>query len=184
MENVALTLFVNLMMAALLLATIIYCWRLNNRIRILQDSRSELARIIREFDESTQRATQSIADIHEATHRLSENMQHKIDKANFLATDLDMMIEKGSRLTGRPVESSTAASSAGQSRPSVRSGTEQLVSRAPRTESPLTAAQGNVSNVTPLAQAEQPAARRGNRPRSRAEQELMSMLQSKNESGR
>ena len=52
MENTVLSLFVNGLMAALLLVTILYCWRLNNRIRILQDSRSELARIIREFNES------------------------------------------------------------------------------------------------------------------------------------
>ena len=101
MGNIILTLFVNGMMAVMLLITIIYCLKLNARIRILQDSKSDLARIIREFDESTKRATQSIADIHEATSRLSDNIQHKIDKAKFLATDLDYLIEKGSQVTGR-----------------------------------------------------------------------------------
>ena len=100
MENAILSILVNGMMAVLLFVTIIYCWRLNNRIRILQDSKSELARIIKEFNESTERATQSIKEIHTATDRISENIQHKIDKANFLVTDLDLMIEKGQRLTG------------------------------------------------------------------------------------
>lgn len=102
MENVVLSLFVNGLMAIMLIVTIIYCWKLNSRIRLLQDSKSELAEIIREFDESTKRATQSIGEIHEATARLSENMQHKIDKANFLADDLQYMIEKGSKVAGKP----------------------------------------------------------------------------------
>lgn len=153
-----LSLLVNSMMALLLLVTILYCWRLNKRIRVLQDSRSELAQIIREFNESTDRATQSIAEIHQATSRLSENIQHKIDRANYLATDLDMMIEKGSKLVGKPVEPSRPARSSEAARPSPK-------------EAELAAAQGNVSGVTPLADAP-----RRNRPRSRAEQELMSVL--------
>lgn len=164
--SVVLSLLVNSMMALLLLVTIIYCWRLNKRIRILQDGKSELAQIIREFNESTERATQSIADIHQATTRLSENIQHKIDRANFLATDLDMMIEKGSRLTGKPLEPSRPARS------------EAPLRSAAPVEAELSAAQGNVSGVTPLAQPEAP---RRNRPRSRAEQELMSVLQAKKE---
>lgn len=177
MQNVVLSLLVNGMMAALLLITIVYCWRLNSRIRILQDSKSELARIIREFDESTQRATDSIAEIHEATSRLSENIQHKIDKANFIATDLDMIIEKGNRLAGRaPDTGSTQRPARTQESP---------VNRPPR-ESAMAAVQGNVSGVTPLASAEPPPARgpRANRPRSRAEQELMNVLKANDESGR
>jgi hypothetical protein len=168
--SIILSLLVNAMMAGLLLVTIIYCWRLNNRIRVLQDSKSELARIIREFNESTERATQSIAEIHQATSRLSENIQHKIDKANYLATDLDMMIEKGSRLAGKPIEPARTAPSRAA---------EPVVSRSPRAESALEQAQGNVSGVTPLAEVE-PAGRR-KRPRSRAELEQRSVIQTKND---
>lgn len=101
MQNVIISLLINGLMAALLLATMIYCRRLNTRIKVLQDSKSELARIISEFDESTQRATQSIADIHAATMRISDNIQHKIDKANFLADDLQYMIEKSQKIAGK-----------------------------------------------------------------------------------
>ena len=65
----ALDVFLNLVMAGLLLATLVYCLKLNKRIKVLQDSKSELARIIREFDASTQRATQNINEIHAATIR-------------------------------------------------------------------------------------------------------------------
>lgn len=176
MENVFLSVLINAMMAILLLVTIVYCWRLNKRIRVLQDSKSELGRIIQQFNESTERATQSIADIHEATTRISENIQHKIDKANYLATDLDMLIEKGGRLTG-------TAPAAPRNEPPLRSNPRPVeaagvVGRAP--QSAMTAAAGDVARAAPLAQAEAP--RRGaNRPRSKAEQEILSALQSKNE---
>ncbi len=100
MAQLVLTVFLDSLMALLLIVTAVYCWRLNKRIQVLQDSKSELAQVIREFDQSTQRATQSIAEIHEATVRLSENMQHKIDKANYVADDLQFMIEKGNKLAG------------------------------------------------------------------------------------
>lgn len=172
MQNVVLSLLVNGLMAGLLLATMIYCRRLNKRIRVLQDSRSELARIIREFDESTQRATQSIADIHAATQRLSENIQHKIDKANYLASDLEHMIERGNKLTGRvetapprPIQPNPLPSQALR-------GAEQLVAaRAPKPN----------AFILPDEPAEPQSAPTGvTRARSRAEQEIMSALSAKN----
>lgn len=101
MTNLVLTLFLDGTMAILLLATIFYCGKLNKRIKILQDSKGELAEVIVEFDKATDRATASISEIHKATSRLSENLQHKLDKANYLADDLQFMIEKGSKMSGR-----------------------------------------------------------------------------------
>jgi hypothetical protein len=163
MQNVVLSLLVNGLMAGLLLATMIYCLRLNARIKVLQDSKSELARIIREFDESTQRATQSIADIHAATARLSDNIQHKIDKANFLADDLEYMIEKGNKLTGKTDNSPVRAA-------------EAATTAAPRS-APKPAAFMMPDAPEPLAPVASPI-----RQRSRAEQEIMSALSAKNNS--
>ncbi len=97
MAQLVLQMLLDGLMALLLAITIAYCWRLNKRIQILQDSKSELAQIIRDFDQATQRATQSIGEIHKATSRIAENIQHKIDKANYLADDLQFMIEKGNK---------------------------------------------------------------------------------------
>lgn len=178
--DAALSIFVNGMMAVLLLVTIIYCWRLNNRIRILQDSKSELARIIREFNESTERATQSIVEIHEATDRISENIQHKIDKANFLATDLDMLIEKGGRLTGNTPAARGEVPAQSQPRPGAGNRVVEAVGRAARSPSAMEAAAGNVGRVTPLADNNpEPARRPGARGPSRAEQDIAQALQSR-----
>ncbi|MFM9891063.1 MAG: DUF6468 domain-containing protein [Rickettsiales bacterium] len=165
MQNMVLSLIINFMMAGLLLATIIYCLKLNNRIRILQDSKSDLARIIREFDESTQRATQSIAEIHQATARLSDNIQHKIDKANFLMTDLDYLIDRGAKITGKTEMVSPRPSSVTPLRPD---------SAPPaRPNAGANAAPRAVMEDVPAAEA---AARKPLRMRSRAEQELLSAL--------
>ncbi len=162
MQNAFFSLLLDGLMAALLIATMVYCRRLNGRIKILQDSRSELARIIREFDESTQRATQSIADIHAATDRISDNIQHKIDKANFLADDLEYMIEKGQKLSGKVDPVSTRPA------PSPVASSLGMPSRTPAQPAaflmPDEKEESSVS--TP----------RGNRLRSRAEQEIMSAL--------
>ena len=196
MQNVILSLLINGMMAALLLATMIYCRRLNSRIKILQDSKSELARIVREFDESTQRATQSIADIHAATTRLSENIQHKIDKANFLADDLEYMIEKGQKLTGKvdaPVAAAPAPQATISPRPSRASmEPKQTVAPAPQPAPEPTKRPQTLGDVlAPDAISRPPmsetlsslqggdAKRGGPRLRSRAEQEIMSALGAK-----
>lgn len=115
MAELILVTFLDGLMALLLVITAVYCWRLNKRIRVLQDSKSELAQIIQEFDISTQKATQSIAEIHEATSRIAENMQHKIDKANYVADDLQFMIEKGSKLAGHPESAATLRNQSSQS---------------------------------------------------------------------
>lgn len=170
MQNVILSLLMNGLMAALLIATLVYCRRLNVRIKALQDGRSELARIIREFDESTERATQNIAEIHEAAYRISENIQHKIDKANYLADDLDYMIEKGQKLTGK-AEMTTPQPARGPipgvTKPSPARSAAPAAFIVPDDEMELP------SSVSP---SNEPS---GSRSRSRAEQAIMSALGTK-----
>jgi hypothetical protein len=152
MQNVILSLLIDFTMVLLLVVTILYCRKLNQRIRVLQDSRSELAGIIREFNESTERATQSIAEIHEASRRISENIQHKIDKANYLVADLEAAIGRGSRaVEGVDIATATGTSTA---RPRARA--------AAADPAPATSA-------------------RPVRPRSRAEQDVLDALKNRGE---
>lgn len=96
-----LTFFLDAIVTCLLGVTILYCLKLNRRIRVLQDSKSELAELIRQFDESTQLATYSISEIHKASKKINENMQARLDKANYLADDLAFMIEKAGKMSER-----------------------------------------------------------------------------------
>jgi hypothetical protein len=101
MTGIIANLLLNVLMVGLLAATISYCWVLNRRIKVLQDSKSELAQLLSHFDESTQRASDSIIALQTASKRIGENIQHRIDKANFLIDDLNFMIERGSKLTSQ-----------------------------------------------------------------------------------
>ncbi len=121
MEDMVVTLLLDLSVATLLGATIFYCIKLNHRIQILQDSKSELAQLIKQFDESTQQATVSINEIHRASKRINQNIQEKLDKANYLADDLAFMIDRANKTAdkiehqiseGRQVEGKARTSTA------------------------------------------------------------------------
>lgn len=171
MGNMVLTLVIDVLMAGLLVVTLFYCSRLNKRIRLLQDARSELAQIVQEFDESTQRATQSIAEIHAASSRISENIQHKIDKANFLADDLQFLIERSAKIADK-VDVSTSAARGVPPRSNTAALNDMPRGRA---SAPSTAA----TAASVPEEAAQPAAdkrRAGLRMRSKAEQELLDAL--------
>lgn len=90
---------INIAVALLLAATIAYCWRLEKRIRVLQDSRGELARLLKHFDESTRRASESIATLQTGSRKLGETIQARIDKANFVADDLMFLVERAGKLS-------------------------------------------------------------------------------------
>lgn len=174
---VVLSVIMNMMMAGLLLATLIYCLKLNSRIKLLQDGRSELAQVIREFDESTQRAMLNINEIHAATTRISENIQHKIDKASYLADDLEIMLERASKLPGKAeaVIAPRAAQAPDTVSTSIRRSIADIMpSRSQEAPAATKAAQAKASA------SEAPATpRRGTRGRSRAEQDLMNLVGSK-----
>ena len=97
MSDLLLKLLLEVSVAVMLGITIYYCIKLNKRIQILQDSKSELAQLIMKFDESTQQATQSIVEIQKASKKINDNIQEKLNKANFIADDLAFMIERGNK---------------------------------------------------------------------------------------
>jgi len=108
-----ITMVINAVIIVLLAITIGYCWLLNRRIKVLQDSRGELAQLLKHFDESTQRASDSIVGLQAASKKIGENIQHRIDKANYLLDDLAFMIEKGHKIANQ-MEASFAVGRAQQ----------------------------------------------------------------------
>jgi uncharacterized protein YoxC len=101
MSEIVLKMLLDVSVAGLLAATIFYCIKLNTRIKLLQDSKSELAQLIQQFDESTQQAVASIQEIQRASRKIGENIQTKLDKANYLANDLEFMIERANKTADR-----------------------------------------------------------------------------------
>jgi hypothetical protein len=88
-----------------------YCFILNRRIQTLQDSKSELAALLKNFDDSTIKASETIVAMQTASKKIGDNIQLKLDKANYLLDDLSYAIEKGGRLTSQ-IEASFAVNRA------------------------------------------------------------------------
>lgn len=92
---------INLIVAVLLVTTILYCWVLNKRIRVLQDSRSELADLLMHFDLSTQKAAESIHTLQLTSKKIAETIQSRIEKANYISEDLHFLVERAEKLADR-----------------------------------------------------------------------------------
>lgn len=90
--------FVDIAIAALLVSVIVYCRNLNTNIKVLQDSRSEMAKLFAEFDQSIDRATASVQELKEAARRSDVILKEKLDTANMIADDLSFMIERGNKM--------------------------------------------------------------------------------------
>ena len=187
-----LTLLINIVMAALLAVTIAYCWVLNRRIKILQDGKGELAQLLKHFDESTLRASESIIALQTASKKIGETIQARIDKANYVLDDLSFMLEKGNKLANQ-LEASAAVSRA---RSRVDSGQEPSSEELPHESAtpadikPMPVLERSSSREKTAASLEvvlermigrakptaPAAAAPEEKPRSRSEQELLNML--------
>lgn len=182
MTNLVVNLLMNILMAGLLAVTISYCWMLNRRIKILQDSKSELAQLLKHFDDSTQRASESIIALQTASKKIGESIQTRVDKANYLLDDLAFMLEKGGKLVSQ-LEASAAVN-----RARTRVEAEEFAVEAPvppvnsnamkeKTRASLEAVLEKVVSRTRPADWQQVApGKETPPPRSRSEQELLSIL--------
>lgn len=208
MTGVIAKLLLDTVIIVLLALTIAYCWLLNRRIKVLQNSKSELAQLLKYFDESTQRASESIIALQTASKKIGENIQNRIDKANYIMDDLTFLIEKSNKVADQ-MEASFAVNRARS-----RVAAEQLDSDelpqprkapvaandvaqpAPRKEAPVSAPAATASrerptaslgavlekmagrNPKPVANGNGDLARKNTASRSKAEQELLDMLRS------
>jgi hypothetical protein len=149
MSEIIMKMLLDCAVAGLLCATIFYCKKLNIRIKLLQDSKSELAQLIQQFDASTKAAVDSIQEIHRASRKISENIQAKLDKANYLANDLEFMIERAGK-TADKIERQIKDGRGGDvSEPSKRSGA--TISKTEITKTEMVQRANNISdrNATP-----------------------------------
>lgn len=101
MTALIIKILIDSVMILLLGATIFYCFLVNKRIRVLQDSKEEFAKLIQQFDQTTQKAQESIDDLQKMSAKVTDSLNERLDKANFLADDLAFMIEKGNKVADK-----------------------------------------------------------------------------------
>lgn len=163
-----LNLLVDVIVAGLLVAVILYCRKLNNSIAQLRDSKSEMAKLFAEFDGSIKTAQETVTELKDATRRAENLMHERTEKATALADDLAFLIERGNKIAeqleqgGRP-RGNSAASPEPVAQPSKRAATASKADERDLEEH----AKGGLSALLNQLSGKEPA-----RPRSKAEQEL------------
>lgn len=91
----------DLVVIALLAATIVYCFRLNKRLDSLRASQGEMARLTAEFTRSTDRARGAIADLKAAQGEAAEALAETVAKAQGLHDELAIITQSADALAAR-----------------------------------------------------------------------------------
>src|ERR1700761_168633 len=94
-------LLLDILVSALLVATICYAWMLNRRLDQLRGNRDDMAKVITAFNDATQRAEASIPRLKRAAEEAGLAVQERVEKAQLLRDDLAFMIERGDALANK-----------------------------------------------------------------------------------
>ena len=87
--------------AALLAATIVYCFLLHRRLAALRGAQAEMAKLVVEFNTATERAKAGVEDLKQVTAEAGQDLQTEIGKARAMADELMLMTESGERIATR-----------------------------------------------------------------------------------
>lgn len=96
-----LSLVLDILIACLLVAVIVYALRLNRNLSVLQQSKSELEEMLAGFTQSTEKAEQAIQRVKEASTQNRESLNKLLSEAETLRDDLAFMIERGNSLADK-----------------------------------------------------------------------------------
>jgi ABC-type transporter Mla subunit MlaD len=87
-----ISLCLNLLLAALLLATLLLGWRLNRQLKALKTSHAGFAAAVGELDQAAARAERGLAELRASTDETMEFLVGRIDKGRDLAAKLERLI--------------------------------------------------------------------------------------------
>ncbi len=87
------SLIIDVVVAVLLIVTISYAVRLNNRLSMMRRDRAELEKLAVAFAESTQRADESLGRLRST----ADMLQGRIDSAQALHDDLAFLLNRGEK---------------------------------------------------------------------------------------
>ena len=91
----------DIVVISLLVITIIFCWRLNNKIIELKSSKKSLRELVKIFDTAVIKTHKSIADLKNASSSSAEELSISIERANDLLSDLSFINDTAAKLADR-----------------------------------------------------------------------------------
>jgi chromosome segregation ATPase len=169
------TLVPDLVLAALLVATIVFAARLNNRLVVLRADRDRLHELIAGLQQATRAAEEGVRGLKLSAAESGRDLQNAVDRAGALRDDLAFLVERGSALADR-----LEAATRGRPEPAARAETAPArVERPPMTQPgapPPDLRQRREPSIDP-ARAAEPAEPNVATPQSRSERELQRLLE-------
>ena len=91
----------DIVIAALLGVTIVYCWRLNRRLAALRQGRAELAKLISSLTEATTKAEAGISQLKGSAQEAGDELRKELSSARALRDELALITESGNNLANR-----------------------------------------------------------------------------------
>jgi septation ring formation regulator EzrA len=86
---------------SLLLVTIFFCWKLNERITELRNSKKDLLDLIKTFDDAIKKTNQNVTELRSMSRTSTTELQNYIQKANELISDLSFLTDSAGTLADR-----------------------------------------------------------------------------------
>tara|TARA_B100001750_G_C15511864_1_gene604233 strand:+ start:1650 stop:2273 length:624 start_codon:yes stop_codon:yes gene_type:complete len=100
-ENLSLGMMLDIVILVLLLATIIYAVRLTAYLKKFKDSRSDLEGVIKDLSVHVNKAEKAMADLNDAVDISSHDLKDRMNSANKMFDELEMVIQTGDALANR-----------------------------------------------------------------------------------
>ena len=122
------TVLMDVVVSALLVATITYAVVLDRHIRQLREARKELETMVVGFNAATARAESAIGDLKIGTEAGSRELKPLVAKAREIADDLAFLVERGNELADR-LDAGVGAARAVAPRPETKSPTPKAAAR-------------------------------------------------------
>ncbi len=95
------SLALNLLVAALLVATIAYAWTLNRKLNALRESKQDMEQLIGRFAQATTRAENGLAEIRQTADQTGGDLRQSISEGRSIADDLVFLVERAGKLADR-----------------------------------------------------------------------------------
>ncbi|HZS81997.1 MAG TPA: DUF6468 domain-containing protein [Stellaceae bacterium] len=121
----SLTVFLDAVVAVLLVVTIVYAMLLSRRLGALRNDKQQLEALVRSLDDSVRRAEGGIAALGTAADEMGRQLQQRLDRAESLKADLGYIIDLGGNLADR-LEGVIRAKREGAKQPAAATGDAAL----------------------------------------------------------
>jgi hypothetical protein len=145
----AIGFYLDVLVAVLLIATVLFCWILNKKLEVIRNHRVELEALIAAFNDSCLRAESGVKSLRSATDEATR-LQQYLERSQNLRDDLSYLVDRGGSLADR-LEGGVRTARTEVGRPGAKPEARDNVSRLPERsgEIPVAPAMGLGSTPEP-----------------------------------